>query len=399
VPATTSYQVTLQFDRTMDTNVTPLVAITNKVAVVQPFVPTNGVWFAIGVSNDTYRTPFITFSNGMDGPALLQVSRAADPLARQMAATNIAALIIDVTPPVNPPISLVGSNSSSAQVSWVGYVPPADLGSFRLYLSTNNFSSIVGLVPVSAVGGGVRSFVFTGLALDQPYFAAVAAVDIAGNSSPTVNKLSFTLVSSLPPPVPVQVTPLGSSSAVASWSGYNSSQLLGFAGFQLYYEANDFTSVTVLTPKATLGAAASSLQIDNLDRTKTYHFAVVGYNVNNSFNPNVTTASWSDPYAGNISVNTTLGGAGQKVVDILQSITVVNNAILTVPAGTTLRFAPGTGLTVQQGALFALGTPLAMIGVTTMKMISSTSTTSTSGVMLISASEVWVRPLREKAMG
>ena len=53
-----------------------------------------------------------------------------------------------------------------------------------------------------------------------------------------------------------------------------------------------------------------------------------------------------------------LAARAKTIVDILQSITVVSNAMLTVPAGTTLRFAPGTGLTVQQGALFAAGTPL-----------------------------------------
>ncbi|MGH7952409.1 MAG: beta strand repeat-containing protein, partial [Limisphaerales bacterium] len=358
VPVATNYQITLQFERSMDASVTPLVVITNSSASVQPFVPGNGAWFKTTVSNDTYRTPFITFSNGMDGPALVQVSGASDPQGRQMAATNVAALVIDVTPPLNPTISLVGSNSSSAEVSWSSYTPPADLGSFRVYLSANNFSSVAGLTPVSALGAGARSYLFTGLSLDRPYYAVAVAVDVAGNSSPLVTPLSFTLASAVPPPVPVQVTAVGDSSALVSWNSYDTSRLLGFAGFQLYYETSAFTSVSSLTPKQTLAVGANSVQIDNLDRTKTYYFAVVGYNVNNGFNPNVTTASWSDPYAGNISVNTTLGGSGQSVVDILHSITVVNNAILTITAGTTLRFAPGTSLTVQQGALFANGTPL-----------------------------------------
>jgi hypothetical protein len=358
VPASSNYQITLQFDRTMNTNVTPLIVITNSSAPAQASVPANGAWFATVLSNDTYRTPFITFSSGMDGPAFVQVSGATDPQGAQMTATNVAALVIDVTPPPNPVISLVASNSSSALVSWSGYSPPSDLGSFRLYLNTNNFSSVAGMTPLTSVGSGTRSYWFTGLALDRPYYAAVVAVDLAGNSSPLVSTLSFTLPSAVPPPVPVQVAAVGSSSAVVSWNSYDTSQLLGFAGFQLYYGTSDFTSVTSLTPMQTLSAGTRMVQINNLDRTKTYHFAIVGYNVNSAFNPNVTTASWSDPYAGNIGVNTTIGGSGQNIVDILHSITVVSNAILTVPAGTTLRFAPGAILTVQQGALFALGTPL-----------------------------------------
>ncbi|HWH71336.1 MAG TPA: Ig-like domain-containing protein, partial [Candidatus Sulfotelmatobacter sp.] len=84
----------------------------------------------------------------------------------------------------------------------------------------------------------------------------------------------------------------------------------------------------------------------------------VGFNGNYVFNPNVVTANWSDPYAGNIAANTTIGGAGQGTVDILQSLTVVSNAVLTIAPGTTVRFASGTGLSVQQGALVANGTAL-----------------------------------------
>ena len=358
VPAATNYQVVLQFDRAMDAQVTPVIVITNSGAAVQPVVPAGGAWSQTSVPNDTFTSPFITFSKGMDGQWLVQVSGASDPQARQMTMTNAATLTVDVTPPLNPTISLVASNSSSARVDWSGYAPPADLGGFRLYLSTASFGSVDGLTPISAVGAGTRNYTFTGLQLDRIYYAAVVAVDAAGNFSRAVTPLPFTLASSEPPPVPVQVTAVGASSANVAWNGYNTSQLLGFAGYQLYYETTNFTSVAGLAPKQTLSASANSVQVDNLDRTKTYYFAVVGENVNNAFNPSVTTASWSDPYAGNISVNTTLGGPGQTTVDILHDMTVVNNAVLTVPAGTTLRFAPGTGLSIQEGTLIANGTPL-----------------------------------------
>ena len=64
-----------------------------------------------------------------------------------------------------------------------------------------------------------------------------------------------------------------------------------------------------------------------------------------------------DPLAGNIGSNMVVGGPGQTV-DILQNITIINNAVFTVSPGTTMRFAPGTGLAIQQGALSANGTAL-----------------------------------------
>ncbi|MCL5096184.1 MAG: hypothetical protein M1608_01350, partial [Candidatus Omnitrophica bacterium] len=297
--------------------------------------------------------PPITFSTGMDGTNKVFVSLARDVNGGQLELTNVANLVVDATPPVNPVLSLTSSNSSSATVSWAGYAAPSDLNGFRVFLDTNSFTSVVGRAPVSALGSGSRAYTYQGLTLDRPYYAAVVAVDSAGNSSPTVTPFRFTLPSMVPPPVTVQVAAAGPSSAVVSWPGYNTSTLLGFAGFRLYYESADFTSVTGLAAKQTLEPSARSIQINDLDRTKAYYFAVVGFNGNNNFNPNVTAAAWSDPIAGNISVNMSLGGPGQETVDVLHSITIVNNAVLTLLPGTTLRFAPGAGLTVQQGSINA----------------------------------------------
>jgi len=358
VGAIANWQLTLTFDRTMNTSTPPAILITNSVAPVQPFVPTNGTWSTTVVSNDTYRTPFITFSNGMDGPATVRVSGALDLSGLPLPATNVASLVIDVTPPQNPTLTLTASNSSSATVSWASYVLPPDLGTFRVYLGTNNFSSLAGLAPLTTLNSSWRSWTYSGLALDTPYWAAVAAVDNAGNGASTVTPLAFTLPSATPPPVPVRVTAPGPSSAQVSWNSYDTTYLLGFAGFRLYYASSNFSSVAGLTPAQTLGAGARSVQIDGLDRTRTWYFAVVGYNVNNAYNPAVTTASWSDPLAGNVGANLTIGGAGQPVVDVLQSMTVVSNATITIPPGTTLRFAPGTAFTIQQGQLNANGTPL-----------------------------------------
>ncbi|MHB8519117.1 MAG: FG-GAP-like repeat-containing protein [Limisphaerales bacterium] len=358
VPATTNFTLSFQFNRSMNTNFTPLVVLTNSAAPVQAAVPPGGAWSATVSTNDTFSLPPVTFGAGMDGTNGVLVSSARDLNGGQLALTNVMLVVVDVTPPPNPVLTLVSSNNSSATVSWTSYTAPPDLNNFRIYLSTAPFTSVTGLTAVSSAAAGTRSFTYSGLTLDQPYYAAVAAVDNAGNRSPAVTPLAFTLSSTVPPPVPVQVTAAGPSSAMVSWNSYDTSALLGFAGFQLYYEASNFTSAAGHTAKQTLGADTRSVQIDNLDRTKTYYFAVVGFNGKNAFNSNVTTATWSDPFAGNLAVSLTIGGAGQSVVDILHSVTVVNDAVVTIPAGTTLRFAPGAGLIVQQGAINANGTPL-----------------------------------------
>ncbi len=356
VPATTNFVISFQFNRSMNTNFTPVVVFTNAAVPVQAVVPAGGNWSSGAVSNDTFTLRPMTFGPGMDGTNSVFISQARDQGGVELARTNVRTVVVDVTPPAHPVISLTSSNNSSATVSWSGYSAPADLGSFRVYLGTNPFTSVQGMTPVSSLGSSARSHTYNGLGLDRPYYAAVTAVDLAGNSTLTVTPLVLTLPSTLPPAVVPQVAAVGGSSANVTWT-YNTSALLGFAGFRLYYETSNYTSVAALTPKQVLSSSARSCQVDNLDRMKNYYFAVVGYNVNAAANPNVTTAAWSDPYAGSIAANITIGGAGQ-VIEILRSIVVSNNAVVTVPAGTTLRFAPGTHLRVTQGALSANGTAL-----------------------------------------
>lgn len=358
VPATTNYVLSFQFNRSMDTHFTPLVVLTNPAASVQAAVPAGGSWSATAAPNDTFTLPPITFATGMDGAQSVWISQAQDLNGSVLALTNFLTIVVDVTPPPNPVLALSASNSTSAAVSWSGYSAPSDLNGFLVYLNNTNFSSVAGLTAVFSLGSDARSFTYSGLSLDQMYYAAIVGVDNAGNSSPLVTPLAFALTSTLPPPVLVQVIAVGPSSAVVSWNGYDTSALLGFAGFQLYYESTNFSSVTGHAMKQGLGSTARSVQIDNLDRTKNWYFAVVGVNGNNAFNPNVTAAVWTDPYGGNMATDLTIGGPGQETVDVLQSITVVNNAVLTIAPGTTVRFAHGTGLTVLQGALVANGTPL-----------------------------------------
>jgi len=362
VPATTNLLLTLQFDRSMQTNPAPVILLTNSGAgAVQPAVPAAGYWTTTIFSNDTYHAPPILIAPGMDGANQLYVSGAQDMNSNILALTNVFTLTVVSTPPPNPVLSLSSSNSSSATVGWSGYGATPNLSGFRVFLQNTNFTSVAGLPVLTGVDGGTRSFQFTGLALDTLYYAAIEAFDVAGNASPNVTALPIFLPSTIPPAVLVQQTPVGASTASLSWSGYNTASLFGFSGFRIYYGTANFGAVAGLIPAATLGPSSNSFQVTGLNRSNAYYFAVVGFNDTNGFNPNVSTVTWSDPYAGNITADTVIGGPGQGVVNIYHSIVVLNNATLTIQPGTTLLFAPGTSLAVQQGSLAANGTALAPI--------------------------------------
>ena len=181
VPATSNFLLSVQFNRTMNTNFPPLVVLSNAApGSAQPIVDSGGTWSTVAVSNDTFTPPPIILSTGMDGTNSVIVSLARDLSGSQLAATNVLQVRVDVTPPANPTLTLTSSNSSSVTVDWFGYAAPADVASYRVFLATSNFTSVAGRSPVSGVGAGTRQFTFNSLALDQPYMLRSPLSDTAG---------------------------------------------------------------------------------------------------------------------------------------------------------------------------------------------------------------------------
>ena len=364
VRAMTNYQLTLRFDRSMDAKVEPVIQLTNRLALVRSDAPTGGVWTATVAANDTYRTPFLLLSPVIEGTNEVMVSRARDIFGAVLETTNVFQVILDTTPPAAVVLRMGSSNSASATLAWTNYTAPADLSGFRVYLEKTNFTSAAGLTPLTALNASSRAFQFSGLGLDTNYYAGVAAIDVAGNSAATLNPFQIRLSSTVPPPVSLRLIPVGANAARVSWTNYDTAPLFGFAGFRLYVQENRFSSVQGLQPLADYGPEERSATVEGLDRSKNYYLAVVGYNRLNGLNPQVTPVVWSDPFAGLVSADLTIGGPGITEIDIYQTITVTNNATLTILPGTTLRFAVEAGLQVQQGRLSARGTALAPIVLT-----------------------------------
>ena len=142
VPATTNFVLSFQFNRSMNTNFTPLVVLTNPGVRLAGGGARRRHLEASAVANDTFTTPPVTFATGMDGTNQVWVSMAQDLGGGQLGLTNPVSFVVDVTPPPNPVLSITASNSSSATVSWSGYPVPADLNGFRVYLATNSFTSV-----------------------------------------------------------------------------------------------------------------------------------------------------------------------------------------------------------------------------------------------------------------
>jgi len=211
-------------------------------------VPAGGVWYASDFNNDTYLTPPIAFGAQHNGTNDVFVSGATDLTGSTLNRINPFAIVVDAVAPAQPALSLISSNSSSATYGWSSYSAPADLNGFRVYLSTSSFTSVTGLTAIARLAADVRNYTFGGLALDTQYYIAVLAVDQAGNDAAPVVANALRLPSSVPPVITARVAVTGAQSALVSWN-FDPSGLLGFAGFKLYFEPADFSTVAALTRK------------------------------------------------------------------------------------------------------------------------------------------------------
>jgi hypothetical protein len=380
----------LTFDRPMNPAVLPVLELTSTNAPITAALPAGGEW----LSATQFRSAAVAFGADNGGAYQLGASAAADAQGRVMAAAVVYSFDVDATPPPNPLPMLATTTVNSATIQWSGYAAPADLNAFRVYLQPADFNSTTGLTAVSGLGAAPRSYTFTGLQPDTPYYAAVTAVDTAGNSSPEVTSVPILLASSLPPPVALSLSAPTPQSALLDWSAYDTSALVGFQGWRVFVEETPFNDVSDLTPATQLAAGVKIHQLTGLDRSKTYYIAVVGYNRLGEFNPAATAQAWSDPLAGQITTDLTLGSADADLtLDILQSMVVKPGVTLTVLPGTILRFAAGTGLIIE-GHLVAEGTPLRPIHFTSIAEAAAKG--DWNGVRLVGAgnstrlSHLWV---------
>ena len=118
------------------------------------------------------------------------------------------------------------------------------------------------------------------------------AKDRAGNES---NAVQVDIFFDDTPPLPVDnlvVYPDGDGTYVhLDWNGYDESIHGDIAGYKVYVQTSSFSSITDLTPYATLNAGTFELKADNLTRLTPYFFAVVAVDNSGNFLEDVTPVS------------------------------------------------------------------------------------------------------------
>jgi hypothetical protein len=217
VPATTTLILTFRFDRTMQTNVTPAIYLTNALASSQPVVPAGGHWSSIAQLNDTYTTPGITLVPANDGTNLVFISGAQDVNGYFLALTNSLSLFVDATPPA---LSAITANPgvSTAVVTWASDEPAT---SQVEYGPTTGYGQLTYLDTALVAS---HSFTLNSLQPQSTYHFRVHSRDRAGNETVSGDNSFVTLTAPDLQVANLSVTgTLASGSQVTiSWTDTNS---------------------------------------------------------------------------------------------------------------------------------------------------------------------------------
>ncbi|MCC5805515.1 MAG: VCBS repeat-containing protein [Opitutales bacterium] len=351
VSSVPDYVITITFDRPMDGGVSPAGTLLSDDAESLAAIPPGGEW--IGATR--FRFPPAVIEAGDDGLYRLEVKDAADTQGRVMETAEVFTFTINTEPPPAVDLTLADYTETTAILSWTDYDAPPDLQSFRVYLEAEPFSALEGLDSVGARSRTRRDVTLADLELDTPYWAAVVGLDQAGNALGSVTPFAFTMASDLPDPVALTVSASAPDAAFLDWSSYPEGNYRGLAGYRVYWAEEPFSDVSASSVLTELSPGEQTLLVEGLERGSTRHFAVVAFNRLDAFDATVVSVPWRDPLSEVITDSLTLGPG---VVEVLESLVVAEGADLTILAGTTLLFAPGTSLTIEEGRLLAQGTAL-----------------------------------------
>ncbi|MEI9864605.1 MAG: CARDB domain-containing protein [Limisphaerales bacterium] len=186
IPTNNDFNITFRFDRTMNTNVSPVVVLTNIApAGLQPVVSGAGTWSSYWQLNDSYTTPAIPFTNGMDGTNFVYVSNAADTNGGSLVPTNVYSFVVDTIIPTLSNLAAV-PDVTSALIAWNSDESASTMVEYGL-------TTTYGFTTYGNAGVNNHSVTLNGLTAFTTYHYRVVSADAAGNTAISADNIFTTL--------------------------------------------------------------------------------------------------------------------------------------------------------------------------------------------------------------
>jgi len=222
----------------------------------------------------------------------------------------------DAPPPVTQVAVTVSPSGDSVVLDWTAYpqFQVGDILRFEIYLSDSGpFDDVTGMTPIATAGGESTGIPLDGLAPFTDHYLAIVAVDVLGNSNPSVTysaayvlspetfsrevslfvggepeppyaevvsrEVSLVVATEAPPApitgIAITASPSGNS-AKLDWTSYNQWAERDIAKFEIYLsDTAAFTDVTGLTPYLTVAAGTTMVTLGGLTPGTDHFFAIV----------------------------------------------------------------------------------------------------------------------------
>jgi len=179
--AVSDFQLRIIFNASMDTSTDPVIEMVST-GTIQPVVSAGGDWTTTRFSNDTYISPDITLSSGMDGQISVTVHSAKDLGGFEIVpAIHVYSFYLDTTYPHMPSLTVIPGIDSTAGISWQSYSPTQDLSEFKVFVETNPYTNIAGLLPVAVLDKASRYYDMGIIETSTIYYISVIPIDALGN--------------------------------------------------------------------------------------------------------------------------------------------------------------------------------------------------------------------------
>ena len=265
--------------------------------------------------------------------ALYVTGGPATPFAQAISREYDVVRVSNTPPPaISGLLVTVSSTGTAATLDWSAYNQFAvgDVARFNIYVSdTGPITNVSGLTPYLSVGGDRMGAALTGLTALKDHYFAVVPVDGLQHFVATVNYAAGYVLSPqavsrevgvaigpgapgaapqavsreldlvvVPPAAPAAIPKLTVSVDAAGdavtldWSAYNQYAVDDLRRFDIYLsDTGPFTSVSGMTPYASVGGNVNSVALSGLAKGKDHYFAVVPVDGLGHFNAQVSYAA------------------------------------------------------------------------------------------------------------
>ena len=276
---------------------------------------------------EAFSREYSVFDGGDQTPLVKDVASrevsifvGAEPVPAYAQTVSREVSVLVTTAAVPQPITQltisVSPTGDSATLDWSGYneIAQIDVVKYLVFISNVPFTTISNLTPFAIVPAGTSSLSVSNLTQWQDHYFAVVAVDalgtydstvnysaayviapqassrefslfVGGETTPAYNQALSREVSVLvttpivPQPIAstqlvVTVTPTGDG-ATLDWSAYNEIAQIDVVSYNVFILNSPFTTVSNLTPFATVPAGTFTLTVSNLTAWQDHYFAVV----------------------------------------------------------------------------------------------------------------------------